>query len=1232
MEGHFARQCENQKTEEEPQVEGELHNWHVPGQNDAYLLANVNGRNRFCLLDTGSEVTLIPDEAARCLKVTPSQQRLVAANGIPIKITGQTIITIQLGDQRLTTCLVSPNVGEVMLGLGWLKQHACVWDFQSNHICINGISYHLQRNKPSGWCTRISVQEEVVVPPRSQQDVIAMTVYDNFRAGGNDWATNNSLIMEGVSLARAVIPDKPNDICVRLLNTSHAPVTIQKGTDLGMLEKVGILDLEAVEGGIRTLPDLILKGLTDPIAKEVTEGEKEQLVTLLNRYSDIFSLSEYDLGCTDLVEHEINTGNNKPVRQALRRQPISVEKAIGDQLKVMLEQNIIEPSQSAWASNVVAVKKKDGTLRFCVDLRQVNEKQVRDSYPLPRIDACLDALSGATWFTTLDMRSGYHQIRLKPEDAEKTTFITRRGAFKFRVLPFGLSNGPSAFQRVMDIVLSGLNYLTCLAYLDDIIVFSQDLGSHLERLEELFRRLRKANLKLKPSKCSFLQRKVTFLGHLVSGEGIEADPEKITAVKDWPIPTKLREVRVFLGLAGYYRRFVPSFSHIAAPLHGLTKKNQKFIWDSACQETFDDLKGRLTTAPILALPRDSGKFYLDTDASEHGIGVVLSQDQDGQEVVICPASRVYHNPERNYCVTRKELLAVVHFLKYFKQYLLGREFVVRTDHSALQWLRKTPEPIGQQGRWLEILEEYNFEIQHRPGSKHNNADGLSRRPCRQCGQCKPAQDDGNLTNRAVHVNPVTPACADWTPAALAQTQAVDEDIGRIYHLKKTLNELSDPKTLIAEDPNTKIYCTHWDRLSLKKDVMYRQWLTFGEGPPKWQLLAPIDMRKEIIRQAHEGFTGGHLGLRRTLAQVKKRAYWHGWTRVVETFLKRCVACAKYKRGKPTSQGKLQEMKVGGPWERLGIDVTGSHPRSRNGFCYMLTVIDYFSKWADAYPMRNQEAGTIAKLLVEKVFSYQGVPIQILTDRGTNFESHLFKALCEKLDIDKVRSTAFKPSTNGLVERLHHTLNSMLAKVIAGNQRDWDEHVPYVMAAYRATPQDSTGFSPNMLLMGREVRIPLDVLIGEPEEEGRPLGTCEFVIERAEHMRAAYQLARLNLGKAAERQKKYYDLRVRPKEYQEGDWVWVFQPRRQKGLSPKWHNFFTGPFRIIQYLGPVNLKVQKSPRSKPLVVHVDKVKKCYTPPPEEWREIDTMLDVVESLTLPLEEEQTGGSDMRPVRPR
>ena len=331
---------------------------------------------------------------------------------------------------------------------------------------------------------------------------------------------------------------------------------------------------------------------------------------------------------------------------------------------------------------------------------------------------------------------------MAPEDKEKMAFCTKYGLFQFKVMLFGLSNAPGTFERLMETVLQGMQWERAVLYLDDIIVFSDSVEEHLKRLEEILQRLRAANLMLKPSKCHFFKRQVEFLGHIVSQYGVSTDPHKVEAVKEWPTPRRVRDVRAFLGLTGYYRRFIQNYGEIAKPLHELTEKNSEFIWTTERERAFQKLKSSLTTAPILGYPsaEEDDVFLLDTDASNCHIGAVLSQRQGGEEKVIAYGSKVLSKSERNYCVTRRELLAVVHFIRQYRHYLLGRKFELRTDHGALAWLFKFKEPEGQVARWLEALSEYDFKISHRAGKAHGNGDGLSRRPCPDdCPTCKKSE-------------------------------------------------------------------------------------------------------------------------------------------------------------------------------------------------------------------------------------------------------------------------------------------------------------------------------------------------------------------------------------------------------------------------------------------------------------------------------------------------------------
>ena len=887
---------------------------------------------------------------------------------------------------------------------------------------------------------------------------------------------------------------------------------------------------------------------------------------------------------------------------------------IDQHVEKLLKAGVVRPSCSPWVANLVIVKKKDGELRFCADYRDLNSATKKDAYPLPNISTCLDALSGSSYFSAFDLRQGYLQVRMSPEDVDKTSFVTRRGTFAYTRMPFGLCNAGSTFQRVMDAAMAGLNFEICLVYLDDIIVMSKTVDEMLERLRAVLERLRMANLKLKPSKCQILQTRIEFLGHVITKTGVETDPKKVSAVREWPTPKNVHDVRAFLGLCSYYRRFVPNFAADSAPLCALTGALKKFEWTPECTAAMNALKEKLTTSPILALPRDAGGYTIDCDASNFGIGCVLSQGQDGEERVIAYASRLLSKTEKNYCVTRRELLAVVYFVRYFKHYLLGRKFLIRTDHSALRWLRRTPDAIGQQARWLEILEGFDYDIIHRAGRLHGNADAMSRVPCRQC-QMSNAEAETlvrtvTLTSEGTSEEESVPSAEDRMRSALEE----DTSLKRFVELRSEGRDKPDWDEMSPESADVKHLWAQWERISVTRGLIYRQWYSIDGFHERLQLVVPFGMRQEVIQMAHKGLTGGHFGPKRTKEQVQRRCYWPGWANDVENFCSICDVCTRFHQGKICRRGKLQDMRVGAPWERLSIDLTGPHPRSTKGNVYTLTVICHFTKWAEGYPIRNKEAATVARVLVDHFIAHYGMPKSILSDQGSEFCNHVIDEVYDLLNIRRLRTTSYHPSCNGAVERLHRTMNAMLAKMVKESQRDWDVQLPFVMSAYRAAKHTTTGFSPNMLVLGREVDTPLDALCAPPNSaEATRYG--EFVTDRQERMHRAFQMVRDHLKTAICRNQKYYDVKVRPAAFRVGEWVYYYLPRRVAGRSPKWESFYQGPFLIVRSLSTVNFVIQRSSRAKLQVVHVDKLKKCVDSGRTSWLTKDGGEVVIQKAPLP-----------------
>jgi hypothetical protein len=460
--------------------------------------------------------------------------------------------------------------------------------------------------------------------------------------------------------------------------------------------------------------------------------ERNMIRELCNEFSDIFHLEGDQITCTDAVYHEIKTpGVSQPIHQKPYRLPYAQKGEISKQVEEMQRNGIITPSDSPWNAPLLVVPKKEDAsghkkYRVVVDFRKLNSITVGDAFPMPNVTEILDQLGKAKCFTCLDMASGYHQIPLHPEDRQKTGFSTDQGHFEFQRMCFGLKGGPATFQRMMNRVLIGLNGIKAFVYLDDVIIIGTSLEDHQIQLKEVFERFRKYNLKLQPLKCEFLRKEVAYLGHIITDQGVRPDPKTTDCVTQFPVPTNAKDVKSFLGLAGYYRRFIQNFSQISKPLTALLKKDAEFAWTDLCQHSFLELKRLLSEKPILQYPDFSRPFIVTTDASNIAIGAILSQGSIGSDLPIAYISRTLNKAEKNYNTTEKELLAIIWAVKQFRPYLFGRRFTVVTDHKPLTWLFNVKDPGARLMRWRLQLEEHDYDIAYKPGTSNTNSDALSR--------------------------------------------------------------------------------------------------------------------------------------------------------------------------------------------------------------------------------------------------------------------------------------------------------------------------------------------------------------------------------------------------------------------------------------------------------------------------------------------------------------------------
>lgn len=925
---------------------------------------------------------------------------------------------------------------------------------------------------------------------------------------------------------------------------------------------------------------------------EIPPHVSPEVRQILQEYAPVFGKRQGlppDRGITHVIPE---VEGAKPVyKTPYRLSPLETAE-VEKQIKELLKQGLIEPSNSPYGAPILFVGKKDGTLRMCCDWRRLNSQTVKSRYPLPRIDHLLDQLHGAKWFTTLDLQSGYHQILIKPEDVEKTAFTTPFGHYQWKVMSFGLCNAPATFQELMNRIFAPLMQKGVLVYLDDILIYAKSKEEHDKLLRQVLDILRKHDFYVKLSKCEFERPELKYLGHVVSADGIKVDPDKTKAVDQWPTPRNPKDIRAFLGLANYFRKFVPSFSMIAAPLTRLTRKDTAFEWTDACQQAFDGIKHALTHAPVLATPDPKKPFEVRCDASIVGVGAVLMQDDNP----IAYESKKLDDAQVKWTTTEQELWAVVHALQVWRCYLEGTTFKVITDHNPLVHLQTQPNLSRKQARWVEYLQRFDFEWVYKPG--HTNvADPLSRVPGSVVVKAlrairvamvqtrrKPPASAGRAAEAAGSSRPAkrgrTEATAPAPPAQPAQqgptlvqtaTATPDEDVD----LTERMQEGYTADAWFKDPQNT-------------TDLQFEDGVWWHDG----RVVVPAfgNLRQLLIAELHDTPYSGHPGVFKTAKSVQRYYWWPGLWKDVQRYVLTCNSCQRNKASNQKQGGLLQPLPIPSqPWESVSMDFIVQLPLSEGKYDAILVFVDRLTKMVHIAPTTSDvDAPGTARLFVEYVFKHHGVPKSIVTDRGSVFTGTFMTEVFRLIGTKHCRSTAYHPQTDGQTERVNRVLEDMLRHFVdhLGHQ-SWSQCLAAAEFAINNAFHESIGTTPFRLNSGRDPALPLSI----------PKSKVPSAAEFAGRMEAGLAEAKKCLQAAQQRQKQYYDEGRRDVCFSEGEEVLLSarniklrrtgdQSSTQK-FMPKW----IGPFRVAQVMAngrACKLALPKEMRIHP-VFHVSLLK-------------------------------------------
>lgn len=917
---------------------------------------------------------------------------------------------------------------------------------------------------------------------------------------------------------------------------------------------------------------------------------------ILRDYSDVFP-DDLPKGLPPkrFIDHKIKLepGSTPTFRNHHRLSPQDMDE-LKVHLKDLLDHGFIRESHSPYGAPILFAKKAGDTKRrLCIDYRDLNRITIKDRYPLPRVDELIDRLFGAKWFTKLDLRSGYHQVRVAEEDIQKTAFNTRYGQFEYLVVPFGLTSAPSTFMALMNHILHPYLDKFAIAYLDDVLIFSKTLEDHVIHVRTILDEFRKHKLYAKESKCEFFRSEVKFLGFIVGADGVKVDPAKIEAVKVWPVPKSITDVRSFLGFVGFYRKFIKNHSAVVAPISDLTKtltQGSKFIWTPAAQIAFETMIDALCSAPVLVLPDPSKPYVVTTDASGYALGACLMQDHGNGLQPIVYMSKKMLPAETRYPIHHKEMLAIVCALKEWRHYLHGAQFKIRilTDHKSLVHFNSQPKLSERQARWNEFISEFGNDIviEYQEGKKNVVADALSRRADynddtiitattnttgTQSDDIKLNDDsiDSNLNNVSVSIN--TTLTQQIQDGYQLDTLCKQILVGNVSKLKKNVKARSSVQ-----------------RFSVSNGLIYYD-------IKRVYIPDVLSLKTLIISEHHDNKLAGHIGYQKTYDNITRKYYWPNMYIDIKLYVRSCLVCQRTKSENRKPAGLLHPLPIPTRrWQCVTMDFIVQLPKTKNGYDAIMVVVDKLTKRAYFIPTTTTATAPDTALLYFKHVSKNGhgIPEIIVSDRDSKFTSLFWKSLWSLLDTKLAMSTAFHPETDGQTERMNRTLEQMLRAYTNKQQDNWDELLPYCEMAYNNSKSVSTGYSPFFLNYGQDMSLPSNLLSDSAEQIVSNDGNAAVETILTD-LRETLVTVQSNLTKAQEYQKKYADQHRRHDTFKLNDRVLLdtsditFTTGSKKLLDK-----YIGPYKIIEVISDVAYKLDLPIKFRlHPVFHISKLKRA-----------------------------------------
>ena len=1137
------------------------------------------------ILDTGSDICLIREDVLQTFKTsdyeyTKTDHILRAANGNHLKHLGQISLTFDLDNHSYEQLFfVVPNLKCCgVLGTDFFETHRVDIQYSTHTLRIGESIISLTENEYMTSLIRLT--DDVQIPPQSSVLTVGRyhKQFKNTTSTFMVTAINTGFIADepGLLVTNTLAKPTPNrKVNVLFVNQTNSFKNLKKGNVIAQTENIEIQDKQTPtsETNNATSKSININDLN--IGTQLTDTQKVKLVKLLHKYKHVFSQHEFDIGKTQLQTFKIDTKDHPPISKHIYKVPDKYKKEVTRQIDEMLKHNLIRESNSPWNSPVCVVKKKNGKIRICTDLRALNSVTVKYTWPLPVLEDMLSAFNGSKYFTSLDLASAYHHIEIDEEDKEKTAFGLYLGHYEHNVLCFGATNAPACFSQLMGKVLKGLSDYT-VAYLDDILIWSDTFEKHIFHLETVFKRLEHAGLRIQGAKSQFIAPAVNYLGHVISENGVAPDRNKIEAILQMKPPTTVKEVRSLIGSCNYYRRFIPAFAEITKSLTRLCRKGLTFEWTPECQTAFETIKNLLTTAPILAFPNPNKPFNLYCDASDYCIGSVLTQhDDDGHEHPIHFLSSQFNKQQRKIPIIEKECFAIVWSLHKLKYLIHGRKVTVYTDHNPLKYIESAKMKNAKIQRWALDISAFGCDIQFIRGTENVQADMLSRLRFQA-----PVQTETDETSFHDELLSMAVSCViDDLPNDTDNTDDVNiVDNANLpeYQYGRAL-DISDSDTDVEWRDVVPDIATHIDFLNmsnaqnddkqckliitqlkenktlsqLKKYVYFNDLLHYIDNNDRMRVVVPMALQTNLIQHTHNDFFGAHFGAKKIHSILVNKVWWKGMYSDIVNHIATCVQCntANLRKLNPPI-GALPKPNV--PFEVLSLDTYGPlQPCAETGNRYILTAVCMLTGWLELKPVRNKSAEEVAKFIMEQIIPNHSCPRCILTDRGTEYVNQLTASISRTMNINHITTAPYTPQSNARCERTHRTLTAYLRKLPSTKLECWDQHLTSYLTAYRCLPQTATQQSPFFLLKGFDPILPISSLL-EPQD--RYLGD-DYLPDKLQTMHTALRLCRRDLKKQTrdnqERQIKtasFEDIVV-------GAPVYLYNNARQNKLETIWKPYY-----------------------------------------------------------------------------